>query len=259
MTETSDSVAVVTINRPEAHNALNADVLSALRSVVEAAVVDRSVGAVVLTGAGTKAFSAGADLKEVAALDSESAYEAMHTGQQVMRAIERAEIPVIAAVNGVALGGGFELVLASTFAVLSRRAFFGLPETGLGLIPGYGGTQRLPRTIGAANAAHLMLTGARIGADRAYALGLTPLPPVEPDDLLPTAVEAARTIAAKGPSAVRAVLRSLEVGRDAPLDAGLTQETGLAALAVAGAESSEGVAAFLERRLPVFATSGGEG
>ena len=148
----------------------------------------------------------------------------------------------------MALGGGFELVLACTVSVLSTAAKLGLPESGLGLIPGYGGTQRLPRLIGRSAAAYLMLTGSRLDADRAYQLGLTPVPPVEPEHLLPTATELAETIAAQGPRAVRAILRALVVGGDAPLDAGLGIETGLAALALAGTESTEGIAAFHERR-----------
>lgn len=255
--ERSGSIVTVTINRPDAFNALNAQVIAALATEVSAAAAAADVRAVIVTGAGEKAFSAGADLKEIAGMGPDQAREAMARGQQAFRAIERAPIPVIAAVNGVALGGGFELVLACTFPVLSTKASMGLPESGLGLIPGYGGTQRLPRMIGETVAAHLMLTGARLDADRAYALGLTPLPPVAPGGLLSTATAAAEQIAVQGPLAVRAILHALEVGRDAPVDSGLAVETGLAALAVAGDESSEGVTAFLERRPAKFANPEG--
>ncbi|MDI6520319.1 enoyl-CoA hydratase/isomerase family protein [Streptomyces coelicoflavus] len=258
LTVTDGAVTLVRINRPEVHNALNLAVLAALRGAVESAAADPAVRVVVLTGTGGKAFSAGADLKEVAGLSPDRAHRAMRHGQRTMRAIERAEIPVIAAVNGVALGGGFELVLASTFPVLSRTASLGLPESGLGLIPGYGGTQRLPRAVGAPTAAHLMLTGARLDAERAHRLGLAPVPPVEPEDLLGTALRAARRIAEQGPLAVRSILRALETGRDAALDTGLTAETGLASLALAGPESAEGIAAFLERRAAHFDARDGE-
>jgi enoyl-CoA hydratase len=250
--ERAGRVVTLTINRPEVFNALNAEVLRLLREGVLAAAADPAVRAVIITGSGTKAFSAGADLRELQGMGSELAHEAMRAGQRDIRAIERAAVPVIAAVNGVALGGGFELVLASTFPVLSARASLGLPETSLGLIPGYGGTQRLPRAVGAQLAAHLMLTGSRLDAGRAYLLGLTPVPPVVPEELDKTALAIAEKIAAQGPRAVRSVLGALEAGRDSGLDAGLQLETGLAALAVGGAESTEGIGAFLERRPPSF-------
>jgi enoyl-CoA hydratase len=157
-------------------------------------------------------------------------------------------VPVIAAVDGVALGGGFELVLACSFALVSTRAAFGLPEAGLGLIPGYGGTQRLARLVGPAVARHVMLTGHRIDADRAYSLGLAVLPPVEPADLLPLALDTARQVAARGPAACRTILEAVDVGRDGSLDAGLVLESRLAALAIGSAEAREGVAAFREKR-----------
>ncbi|MEV0366410.1 enoyl-CoA hydratase/isomerase family protein [Nocardia fusca] len=251
--ETSGPVTTVTINRPEVFNALDAALIGALVTAVTEAAEDPGVRAVVLTGAGEKAFSAGADLKELARMGPDRARVMMTAGQRALRTLEQLPVPVIAAVNGLALGGGFELVLASTFPVLSTRAALGLPESGLGLIPGYGGTQRLPRAIGARAAAHLMLTGTRLGADRAYELGLTPVPPVAPEQLLPTAVGIAEKIAAQGPHAVRSILHALDVGRDAPLETGLAVETGLAALAVAGDESTEGIGAFLERRPARFA------
>lgn len=253
LTERVDAVIVATINRPEAHNALNTDVLAALSETIAEAETDPGVRAVVITGSGDKAFSAGADLKELATMDADRAHDVSRFGQSVFRGIERAAVPVIAAVNGLALGGGFELALATTFPVLSLRAGLGLPESGLGLIPGYGGTQRLPRAVGARVAAHLMLTGTRLDAERAYALGVTPVRPVEPEALLDTALQIAGTIAAQGPRAVRAILTAMEIGRDATMDAGLCAETGLASLAIASAESTEGIGAFLEKRPPRFA------
>lgn len=254
--EPRGSVTTVTINRPEAFNALDTDVIDALVEAVATAQASPHTRVVVLTGAGEKAFSAGADLKELAGMSVDRASGAMRTGQIALRSIEQSTIPVIAAVNGLALGGGFELVLAATFPVLSTRASLGLPESGLGLVPGYGGTQRLPRAIGQRVAAHLMLTGSRLDADRAFELGLTPVPPVPPEKLMPTAIAIAETIASQGPSAVRAILHALEVGRDAPLETGLGVETGLATLAVVGDESTEGIHAFFGRRAARFANLG---
>lgn len=252
VTKRSGAVLVVQINRPDVFNALNKAVLAGLNAAVVQAAATPGVRAVVLTGTGPKAFSAGADLKELAALGPDRARDTMAFGQRVMRSIEQTPLPVIAAVNGVALGGGFELALAATFAVLSTRASMGLPESGLGLIPGYGGTQRLPAAVGRRVATYLMLTGARLDSERAYALGLTPVPPCADEELLDVAVEIAGKVAAQGPRAVRSILRAVDIGRDAGLDAGLDLETGLAALAIAGEESTEGISAFLEKRPAKF-------
>ncbi|MGY4103747.1 enoyl-CoA hydratase/isomerase family protein [Nocardia sp. R16R-3T] len=251
--ERADAVTTLMINRPEAYNALNTEVIEALLDAVTEAEADPAVRALVVTGSGEKAFSAGADLKELAGMGPDKARRVMSSGQQAFRAVERSAVPIIAAVNGVALGGGFEMMLAATLPVLSTKASLGLPESSLGLIPRYGGTQRLPRAVGQRVAAHLMLTGTRLDADRAYALGLTAVPPVAPEELMTTATAIAEKVAAQGPMAVRSILYALEVGRDAPLDTGLGVETGLAALAVAGDESTEGIGAFLERRPTKFA------
>lgn len=248
-------ISTLTINRPEAFNALNATVLEALETAVASAQTNPSVRVIVLTGSGSKAFSAGADLKELATMGPDEAVATMRRGQEIFRSLEQSRVPIIAAVNGLALGGGFELVLSTTFSLVSTAAALGLPESSLGLIPGYGGTQRLARVIGKPAAAHVMLTGTRIDAERAHALGISPLPPVEPDQLLATAQGIAEKIAAQGPKAVKAILHAIDVGRDAPIDAGLSLETGLAALAIAGEESAEGIGAFLERRDPVFGES----
>lgn len=245
----------VTINRPQAHNALNREVMRGLRAAV-AEAPSACARVVVVTGAGDKAFCAGADLKELAGLGPHDAHAVLADGQATMRAIERSPVPVIAAVNGLALGGGFELVLASTFSVLAGHATLGLPEAGLGLIPGYGGTQRLARLVGRAVAAHVMVTGARLDAMRAYELGLTPVEPVA-GDVLEAALHLAQGVATKGPEAVRAILAALDLGQDASLDAALAIETGLAALATSGPESAEGVAAFLAKRVAAFAVGVG--
>ncbi|MEV8638685.1 enoyl-CoA hydratase/isomerase family protein [Streptosporangium sp. NPDC051023] len=257
LVDASGPVLVATINRPESHNALNSEVLEQIQDVVHDAERDGGVRAVVVTGSGDRAFSAGADLRELAGMTPDEAYAVIARGQAAMRTIERATIPVITAVNGLALGGGMELALAATFPVLSERATLALPESGLGLIPGYGGTQRLPRAIGERVAAYLMLTGSRIGALRAYELGMTPVPPVAPELLLASAIEIAGQIAAKGPAATRSILRAIEFGRDATLDSGLELEAGLAALAIAGTESDEGIDAYLGRRTPNFGGTDG--
>lgn len=250
--EQHGAVLLMTIDREHAHNALTAGVLQEISDGIAAATADPNVRAVVITGAGQKAFCAGADLRELEDISVDDAYRMLHAGQQAFRAVETSGIPVITAVNGIALGGGFELILASTFPILSTRASLGLPEASLGLIPGYGGTQRLPRAVGTATAAHLMLTGARLNADRAYQLGLTPVEPVEPAVLVQSAMECACRIAAQGPESVRMILQSLDFSRDTPLDAGLRLETGMAALAAAGRESREGISAFFEKRPAVF-------
>ncbi|MFC4945075.1 enoyl-CoA hydratase/isomerase family protein [Pseudonocardia sp. GCM10023141] len=251
--ERRDPVAVLTLDRAQVHNALNRQLLDELDTAVAAAAADPAIRCVVITGAGEKAFSAGADLDELQDLTVAQATEVLARGQAVLRRIAGAPVPVIAAVNGHALGGGFELVLSCTFPVLSARATLALPETGLGLMPGYGGTQRLPRLVGRSAAAHLMLTGARMDAERAHQLGLTPLPPVPGTtaDLVAAAVDVADTIAARGPLAVRAVLTALAT--DGPLEAGLSLETALAGALTGGTEAAEGIAAFRDRRAPLFA------
>jgi enoyl-CoA hydratase len=248
-------VTVVRIARPEVHNALNAEVLQQLDAAVADASVDGATRAIVLTGTGDRAFSAGADLDELAGLDAAGAHAVLRSGQQVLRRIETSPVPVIAAVNGLALGGGFELVLASSFPVLAERSTLGLPEAGLGLIPGYGGTQRLTRTVGPQVARHVMLTGQRLTAARAYELGLTPLPPVTDAEVVDVACRAAAQVADRGPQAVRAILDAVRVAGDAPVETGLALESALAGIATGSAEAAEGVAAFKERRRPEFAAT----
>lgn len=255
--EGHDPVAIVRIARPRLHNALNSQVLRELDMALTRLSAEGR-RAIVLTGTGTRAFSAGADLDELAGLGAEQAHEVLSAGQAVLARIERSTVPVIAAVNGLALGGGFELVLACTFAVLADGAQLGLPEAGLGLMPGYGGTQRLARVVGGPVAAHVMLTGERITADRAYALGLTPVPPVPVDSVVDSAQELASRIATRGPRAVRAVLLAMRHGADVPLDAGLAFESALASLLTGGEEAAEGIAAFRAKRRPAFDAAGAQ-
>lgn len=254
------AIAVVRINRPHVHNALHAALIAELAATVsERLAADGSTRAIVLTGTGEKAFSAGADLRELDGLDAAGALRVMEAGQAAFRRIEQCRVPVIAAVNGLALGGGFELVLCCSFAVLSASASLGLPEAGLGLIPGYGGTQRLARAVGAATARYVMLTGSRLSADDAYRLGLSPVPPVPGPELLARATGLASEIAARAPAACAAILDLVGAGLDRPLDEGLARETRGAATAIASAEAAEGIAAFQQRRAPRFGASRASG
>ncbi len=238
------------LNRPAAMNALNGEVLAALDAELDRLQGDREVRAVVVTGTGERAFSAGADLDELAGLSAGEAAAVLGRGQRVFRRIEQSDVPVIAAVNGYALGGGFELALACSFIVASDNARLGLPETNLGLIPGYGGTQRLPRLIGRQLALYVILTGKPLAAGRAYELGILAEPPVPPAELAARAAELAAGVAAKGPGAVRLVLEA--TAGDAGADSGFRYETALAALATSSPEAAEGVAAFREKRPAVF-------
>lgn len=246
------SVALITLDRPQVHNALNGALLAELDRHVLALAGDPTTRVIIITGAGSTAFCAGADVHELAGLDVSAAREALLEGQATFSRIERCGVPVIAAVNGLALGGGLELALACSFIVASENASFGLPETALGLMPGYGGTQRLPRLIGRHAALHVMLTGRRLSAHRAFELGLVATDPVAAAELLSSATSLAAMIEGRGPEASRRVIEAVNRGLDAPIDAGLSLEAGLAAETIASAEGREGMAAFQQRRPPRF-------
>ena len=240
----------VTLNRPAVHNALDAAIFDALDDVCARAERDPDLRVVILTGAGPKAFSAGADLHELTGRDADSAHRILARGRAVLDRIGALPVPVVAAVNGIALGGGFELALACTFVVAATNASFGLPETGLGLMPGYGGTQRLPAAIGRGPALRIMLTGDRLSAAEAGAAGLLAVPPVPADELRDTCDALARRIASRGPLATTRVLRAVRAGDR--MRAGLDHELLLASMAVGSEEAAEGVAAFQQRRTPSF-------
>ena len=237
----------LTINRPEERNALNAGVFDALEAALDD-VAAGGVRVVVLAGAGGRAFSAGADLDELRGLDGIAARELLARGGRVIRRLETLGVPSIAAVRGWALGGGFELALACSLVVAGHKARFGLPEAGLGLMPGYGGTQRLTRQVGAKAALAVMLTGDHIGAARAWELGLLARPPVEDEQVEDAAAELAARLASRSPSALRLILEAVDTA--GPQDAGLAHETALAALATSSADAVEGIAAFLDKRDP---------
>ena len=216
LVDVREGVGTVTINRPDKLNALNAVAKRELREAIIALRDDPSVGAIVITGAGEKSFVAGTDIEELAALDRKTGEEFSRGGQAVFDLIEQCGKPVVAAVNGYALGGGCELALACTLRIASDRARFGQPEVNLGVIPGYGGTQRLPRLIGTGRALEMMLTGAPVGAEDALRIGLVNA--VVPHAELPAAAERmARMLAGKSRPAVRLILEAVRaVGEESP-------------------------------------------
>jgi enoyl-CoA hydratase len=243
--------ATITLHRPDKLNALDAAMIDELRRALLEVRHDASVRALVITGSGSKAFVAGADIGELAALDPVAARTTAVRGQHVFDLVEQLGKPVIAAVNGYALGGGCELALACTLRIASEAARFGQPEINLGLLPGYGGTQRLPRLVGKGRALELLLRGHTIDAAEALRIGLVDR--VVPAGELASAAEAlASELAGKAPHAMRAILEAVTRGLDMPLADGLQHEAALFALVTATADMKEGTRAFLEKRAPVF-------
>lgn len=249
--EIRDDIAFVTLNRPKVLNALNAPTLKELHAVTETIRGDNSIRAVVLTGAGEKAFAAGADIQELAQANAMDGRELALHGQAVFRAIETCGKPVVACVNGFALGGGCELALACHLRVASETARFGQPEVKLGLIPGYGGTQRLARLVGKGVALQMILTGEMVSAADALRVGLVN-EVVAPDQLLARGEAIARTIAGMAPLAVRYSLEAIDRGYDLPLEEALSLEAALFGLACGTQDKAEGTAAFLAKRSPVW-------
>jgi enoyl-CoA hydratase len=244
-------VATVTVNRPDRLNALDAATLDELRRVLLDLRRDPDVRAVVLTGAGPKAFVAGADIKELAALDPIGARALAERGQHVFDLVEDLGKPVVAAINGFALGGGCELAMACTIRMAADTARLGQPEVNLGLIPGYGGTQRLARLVGRGRALELLLTGDPIDAHEAHRLGLVNhvVPAAE---VVAAAQALAARLAAKAPQAVRAILDAVSRGLDGPFERGQAHEAVLFGLVASTDDMKEGTRAFLEKRAPVF-------
>jgi enoyl-CoA hydratase len=251
LVERRGPVALVTISRPDKHNALNRETLGEIDAVFASLATDPGVRAVVVTGAGEKAFVSGADINELAVLDARGAREASAFGQGVFDRVASFPQPVIAAVNGWALGGGCELALACHIRFVAESARFGLPEVSLGIVPGYGGTQRLSRLIGLGRAIELVASGRPIDAAEAFRLGLANrvLPLAE---LLTESIALGERIAANGPLAVSAALEAMVRGQNLSLAAALTLESTLFGILGSTEDMHEGLKAFLEKRKPNF-------
>ncbi|MCI0343014.1 MAG: enoyl-CoA hydratase-related protein [Planctomycetales bacterium] len=247
----ADGIARLTVNRPEKLNALNAGVLAGLESALARVESDGSVRGAVLTGAGEKGFVAGADIGELSALDAAGAAAAAHRGQALFSRVAALRKPIVAAVNGFAFGGGCELAIACHLRTASEAAKFGQPEVKLGIIPGYGGTQRLARLVGVGRALDLVLRGEPIGAAEAERIGLVNrvFPAAE---LLPKTEAYLREILARGPLAVAYGLEAVLRGSEVSLDEGLRLEAALFGLCFATEDAREGLKAFLEKRAPAF-------
>ena len=249
--EKKASIAYVTVNRPKVLNALNTPTWTDLRTAFEDAKADASVHGVILTGAGDKAFIAGADISELANVDAYDAEESSRFGQGVLDLIENLGKPVIAAINGFALGGGCETAMACTMRIAAEHAKFGQPEVKLGLLPGGGGTQRLPRLVGKGRALQLILTGETISAQEAYRIGLV-------NEVVPTANLVARAetilkqISANAPIAVKFSLEAANKGMDTSQAEGFALEASYFGICAATEDKKEGTSAFLENRAPQF-------
>jgi enoyl-CoA hydratase len=247
----ADRIATVTINRPDKLNALNAQAKTELRDVFSSLKNDPAVDVVILTGSGEKAFVAGTDIRELTELNAETGKDFSARGQDVFNLIENLGKPVIAAVNGYALGGGCELALACHIRIASENAKFGQPEVNLGIIPGYGGTQRLARLIGRGRAMEMILTGDQIDAREAYRIGLVNRI-VPAADLMKEARALAERIASKAQIAIRMALKAVNMTQEATLSDGQQLEASLFGVCCGTEDFKEGTTAFLEKRKAVF-------
>jgi len=247
----TDGIARITVNRPDKLNALNAIVIAELGDAVTRIETDVAVRGVIVTGAGSKAFVAGADIAELSDQGVAGGRARALAGQQVFRRLERSGKPVIAAINGFALGGGCELAMACHLRVAGEGARFGQPEVKLGIAPGYGGTVRLPRLIGRARALELLLTGEMIDATEALRLGLVNRV-VANERVIPESEALLRKILENGPLAVRACLEIVDIGLEMTIDQALLLEAGYFGLLSATSDMREGTRAFLEKRKPAF-------
>lgn len=245
-------IALLTVNRPDKLNALSGAVITELRDAFERIEKDPSIHAAILTGAGEKAFVAGADIRELAALSPVEMREAARRGQQTFRLLETSSKPSVAAINGFALGGGLELAMACTVRFASENARLGQPEVKLGLIPGYGGSQRLPRLVGRGRALELLLAGEPIAAAEAHRIGLVNAV-VPQAELLTYSRAWLGKVLANAPVAVALAMEAVDVGLDAGLEEGLRLEAASFGLCAATQDCREGTRAFLEKRKPAFA------
>ena len=246
-----DGLAIVTVNRPDKLNALNDTVISELGELAGQIASDDGIRAVILTGAGSKAFVAGADIGELAECDSARAFALSHKGSQVFRRLERSEKPIVAAVNGFALGGGCELAMACHFRLASENAKFGQPEVKLGILPGYGGTVRLPRLIGRGRAIELLVSGGMIDAQEAWRVGLVNRV-VPADQLIPECEKLLRAILENAPLAVAACLYMVDHQEGMSAEEALALEGTRFGDLADTADFREGTAAFIEKRRAAF-------
>ena len=254
ITERDGALAVLTLNRPDKLNALNAELLGELDAALAELSRDASIACAILTGAGDKAFAAGADIAAMLPMTTEQGRAFSEMGHRICSRIERAPFPVIGAINGFALGGGCELALACDFLYASDKAKLGQPEVNLGIIPGFGGTQRLARRVGLARARELCFTGDAIGAEDALRMGLVNAV-VPHAELLPKVKEVAAKIASKGRVAIAQCKRVLFSGADVPLDVANALETQAFAMLFGTSDRKEGMSAFLETRKAAFTGS----
>lgn len=244
-------IAVITIDRPDVLNAVNAAVVAELDQAVKDAVSDNTVGVIIITGSGEKAFVAGADIKAMSEMNSADALEFGKAGQAMTLTIENSPKPVIAAVNGFALGGGCEIALACHIRIAAENAVFSQPEVKIGLIPGWGGTQRLPRIVGKGKANEMILTGEMVSAEEACRIGLANAV-VPPAELMETCKIMAETILKNGPNAIAQSLASINAGSGMPIKEGLEMEVKNFSGLFETEEAKEGLSAFVEKRPPKF-------
>ena len=247
----SEGIATITINRPEKLNALNADTIAELASAFDAMLADELVRGILLTGTGEKAFVAGADISELAKTNALRSVDVAMNGQRLFRRLETCGKPSIAAINGFALGGGLELAMACTIRIASENAKLGQPEVKLGIIAGYGGTQRLPRLVGRGRALELLLTGDMIDAAEAYRIGLVNRV-VPQTELIGTCRAILQRILTVGPVAVKLTMEAVDVGLDCGIEEGLRFEATAFGLSASTEDRLEGTRAFLEKRPAKF-------
>ncbi|WP_028322452.1 enoyl-CoA hydratase/isomerase family protein [Desulfatiglans anilini] len=249
--DVKNGIGFLTIDRPKAMNALNVETIEEIRLHVREVKESGSIRALIITGAGEKAFVAGADITEIRQLGLKDGFDAMRKGHLMTNELETVGVPTIAAVNGLALGGGCEIALSCSLRLVTENSKFGFPEVGLGVIPGYGGTQRLSRLIGKGRALWYLLTGEMIDSDRAVEMGLANLK-VKAEELIEKCTEIANKIASKGPFAVKALLCAVNQGFETDLQTALVLEASMCNLALASEDKKEGINAFFEKRKPVF-------
>ncbi|HEY9045548.1 MAG TPA: enoyl-CoA hydratase-related protein [Ohtaekwangia sp.] len=250
-THYSSAILIVTISRPDAMNALNIETLDRLREIIEESSYNSDVKGVLITGDGEKSFVAGADIKELSSLSKEDALKLSKKGQQLFKTLENSSKPILAAINGFALGGGCELAMACHIRLATENAKFGQPEVNLGIIPGYGGTQRLTQLVGRGKALELIMTGDMITAQEAKSLGLVNHVVATKAELMELGIAMLTKIISKGPIAIANVIKSINAGYSFE-DAGYTSEAELFAACTVTEDFKEGTSAFIEKRKPNF-------